>query len=201
MAPTPPTPPALAADATQADKDKAKSEDDVAINTYDRKAHEYSNALEAYRQDLTAYTQWMDDDARAAAVLTSSVLQQFASEFMGLGTVADMVAGCSFCARYSWPSFAACSIDSFVARFATFTHSSGPGPESWPGRPGAWISPRPHCTYCNMDGHTSLVARGTVIYVRRGRLLLLGCMLHLAHQGLLQLASPSRTLCGDDPQV
>jgi hypothetical protein len=32
----------------------------------------------------------MDEDARAAAVLTSSVLPQFASEFMGLPTVADM---------------------------------------------------------------------------------------------------------------
>jgi hypothetical protein len=32
----------------------------------------------------------MDDDARAAAILTSSVLPQFALEFMGLGTVTDM---------------------------------------------------------------------------------------------------------------
>jgi hypothetical protein len=32
----------------------------------------------------------MDEDARAAAVLTSSVLPQFASEFMGLPTIADM---------------------------------------------------------------------------------------------------------------
>jgi hypothetical protein len=32
----------------------------------------------------------MDEDARAAAVLTSSVLPQFASEFMGLPTVANM---------------------------------------------------------------------------------------------------------------
>ena len=32
----------------------------------------------------------MDDDARAAAVLTASVLPQFASEFMGLGTAAAM---------------------------------------------------------------------------------------------------------------
>jgi hypothetical protein len=32
----------------------------------------------------------MDEDARAAAILTSSVLPQFASEFMGLPTIADM---------------------------------------------------------------------------------------------------------------
>jgi hypothetical protein len=32
----------------------------------------------------------MDEDAHAAAVLTSSVLPQFASEFMGLPTVAHM---------------------------------------------------------------------------------------------------------------
>lgn len=55
-APTPPTPPALAFDAPQADQDKAKSADDATIVTYDRKAHEYSSALETYRLDLTAYT-------------------------------------------------------------------------------------------------------------------------------------------------
>jgi hypothetical protein len=70
--------------------DKAKSDDDAALAAYDRKAHEYSNALETYRLDLTAYTQWMDDDAPAAAVVTSSILPQFSSEFMGLGTVANM---------------------------------------------------------------------------------------------------------------
>jgi hypothetical protein len=32
----------------------------------------------------------MDEDARATAILTSSVLPQFASEFIGLPTVADM---------------------------------------------------------------------------------------------------------------
>jgi hypothetical protein len=40
----------------------------------------------------------MDEDARAAAVLTSSVLPQFAYEFMGLPTVADMWA--HLCQRY-----------------------------------------------------------------------------------------------------
>ena len=37
-----------------------------------------------------AYTQWCNDDACAAAVLTASVLPQFASEFMGLGTAPAM---------------------------------------------------------------------------------------------------------------
>jgi hypothetical protein len=63
-APTPPTPPVLATDATQADKNTAKSADDTAVAAYDQKVHEYSATLETYRLDLTAYTQWMDDDAR-----------------------------------------------------------------------------------------------------------------------------------------
>jgi hypothetical protein len=83
-------PPALVVDAPQADKDKAKSDDDAAIAAYDRKAQEYSDALETYRLDLTACTQWMDDDARVAVVLTSSVLPQFASEFMGVDIVTDI---------------------------------------------------------------------------------------------------------------
>jgi hypothetical protein len=90
MAPISPTPSVLAADASQVDKDAAKSFDDVAVAIYDKKVLEYTDALSTYRDDLTAYTQWMDDDARAAAVLTSSVLPQFASEFMGLGTVSEM---------------------------------------------------------------------------------------------------------------
>jgi hypothetical protein len=57
-------PPVLAADATQVDKDGTKSADDTATDVYDQKVHEYSVALETYRLDLTAYTQWMDDDAR-----------------------------------------------------------------------------------------------------------------------------------------
>lgn len=66
-----------------------KADDDV-VAAYDRQVQEYFAALATYRLDLTAYTHWMDDDARAAAVLTSSVLPQFASEFMGLGTIAAM---------------------------------------------------------------------------------------------------------------
>jgi hypothetical protein len=84
LAPIPPTPPVLGEDATQADKDAAES----VVAAYELKFQQYSSALETYR--LTAYTQWMDEDARAVAVLTSSVLPQFASEFMGLPTVADM---------------------------------------------------------------------------------------------------------------
>ena len=52
----------------------------------------------ACRDDLSAYTQWCNDDARVAAVLTASVLPQFASEFMGLGTVAAMWS--YLCQRY-----------------------------------------------------------------------------------------------------
>jgi hypothetical protein len=89
LAPIPPTLPVLSDDATQADKDVAESADRSVVAAYDL-LKQYSSALETYRLDLTAYTQWMDEDARAAAVLTSSVLPQFASEFMGLPTVADM---------------------------------------------------------------------------------------------------------------
>ena len=55
-----------------------------------RSVTDYDESLAAYRDDLVAYSQWVDDDARAAAVLSSSVLPQYASEFMGLGTVSDM---------------------------------------------------------------------------------------------------------------
>ena len=82
VAPVPPTPPVLAADATQTVKDAAKRADDDAITAYDRKVKEHSDDLETYRLDLTTYTQWIDDDTRAAAVLTASVLPQFALEFM-----------------------------------------------------------------------------------------------------------------------
>ncbi|XP_037479692.1 probable E3 ubiquitin ligase SUD1 [Triticum dicoccoides] len=73
-----------------ADRDAAKALDDVAIDAYDQQVSAYSDALSAYRDDLSAYTQWCNDDARAVVVLTASVLPQFASEFMGLGTVAAM---------------------------------------------------------------------------------------------------------------
>jgi hypothetical protein len=90
LAPIPPTPPILGDDATQADKDAAESADRSVVAAYELKFQQYSSALETYRLDLIAYTQWMDEDARATAVLTSSVLPQFASEFMGLTTIVDM---------------------------------------------------------------------------------------------------------------
>ena len=90
VAPTPPVPPALAADASEADRAAAKDADDLAIEAYDQQVSDYSESLSIYRDALSVYTQWCNDDARAAAVLTASVLPQFASEFMGLGTTAAM---------------------------------------------------------------------------------------------------------------
>ena len=90
VAHSPPVPPVLAADASQADKDAANDADDRAVEVYDQQVSVYSDALSIYRDELAAYTQWCNDDARAAAVLTASVLPQFASEFMGLGTAAAM---------------------------------------------------------------------------------------------------------------
>ncbi|XP_040249942.2 uncharacterized protein [Aegilops tauschii subsp. strangulata] len=91
VAPTPPpTPPALDTNASDADRAAARVAADDADAAYDQEVLDYSNALSVYRDDLAAYTQWCDDDARAATVLTSSVLPQFASEFIGLGTVFEM---------------------------------------------------------------------------------------------------------------
>ena len=87
MAPIPPTPIVLGADASQEAKDAAQSADDSVVAAYDLKFKQYSSDLEAYRHALTAYTQWVDEDARAPAVLTSSVLPQYAAEFMSLPTV------------------------------------------------------------------------------------------------------------------
>jgi hypothetical protein len=74
LAPIPPMSHVLGDDATQADKDAVESADRSDVAAYDLQFQQYSSALETYRLDLTAYTQWMDEDARAAAVLTSSVL-------------------------------------------------------------------------------------------------------------------------------
>jgi hypothetical protein len=74
LAPIPPTPPVLSDDTTQADKDAAESADRSVVAAYDLQFQQYSSALETYRLDLIAYTQWMDEDDRAAAILTSSVL-------------------------------------------------------------------------------------------------------------------------------
>jgi hypothetical protein len=74
LAPILPTPPVLHDDTTQADKDADESADRSAVAAYDLQFQQYSSALETYRLDLTAYTQWMDEDAHAVAVLTASVL-------------------------------------------------------------------------------------------------------------------------------
>ena len=96
--PTPPTLPVLAADATPEEQAAAKRADDAAVAAYDQLAQDYADALETYRLELSAYSQWTDDDARSAAVLTASVLPQFASEFMSLGTAAAMWT--HLCQRY-----------------------------------------------------------------------------------------------------
>jgi hypothetical protein len=90
VAPIPPTLVVLGDGASQEAKDAAKSADDSAVAAYELKLKQYTDDLETYWLDLATYTQWMDEDAHVAVVLTSSVLPQFASEFMGLPTVADM---------------------------------------------------------------------------------------------------------------
>ena len=73
VAPTPPpTPSAPAADASDADRAAATVAADDAAAAYDQEVLDYSNALYVYRDDLDAYTEWCDDDARAVTVLTSS---------------------------------------------------------------------------------------------------------------------------------
>lgn len=86
VAPTPPTPPVLATDASQADKDATKAADVAAVDTHAQQFLDYETALRTYRDDLSAYAQWHDDDAKTAAVLCASVLPQFSSEFVGLTT-------------------------------------------------------------------------------------------------------------------
>jgi hypothetical protein len=86
------TPPVIVADASEADRVAAKTVDDIAIDAYDQHVANFSEALSTYRDAQTAYTQWCGEDARAAAaaVLTASVLPQFASEFMALPTASEM---------------------------------------------------------------------------------------------------------------
>src|SRR3954467_14191591 len=69
VAPLPPTPIVLGADASQEAKDVAQSANDSVVAAYDLKFKQYSADLETYRHDLTAYTQWIDEDARVVAVL------------------------------------------------------------------------------------------------------------------------------------
>ena len=71
MAPTPPpVPQALADDATQAAKDAAKTAKTAADEAYEQQVLDYSGALGSYRDSLAAFTQWCDEDARAAAILS-----------------------------------------------------------------------------------------------------------------------------------
>jgi hypothetical protein len=74
VAPAPPTPPVIAADASEADRTTTKTADDDAVDAYDQQVADLSEALSTYRDAQTAYTQWCVEDARAAAVLTTSVL-------------------------------------------------------------------------------------------------------------------------------
>jgi hypothetical protein len=90
VAPVPPTPPVIAANASEADRVAAKTADDAAVDAYDQQVADFSESLSTYRDAQTAYTQWCDEDARVAAVLTASVLPQFASEFMALPTSCEM---------------------------------------------------------------------------------------------------------------
>jgi hypothetical protein len=86
----PPTPPVIAADVSEADRVAAKTADDAAIDAYDQQVADFSEALSTYRNAQTAYTQWCDEDAHVVAVLTASVLPQFASGFMALPTTSEM---------------------------------------------------------------------------------------------------------------
>ncbi|KAK1647817.1 hypothetical protein QYE76_065622 [Lolium multiflorum] len=89
--PTPPSVPhALAEDATQADRDAAKSAEAAADEAYEEQVLAYLEAISSYCDSLAIFTQWCDEDARDAAVLSQSVQLQFAYEFMNLATVADM---------------------------------------------------------------------------------------------------------------
>ena len=91
VAPTPPTPPVLSTSANQVAEDASKLDDDASVRAYDEQVLTYEEALHTYHEALSAYTQWLDDDARAAAVLTNSVQPQFAFEFLGLSTVFEML--------------------------------------------------------------------------------------------------------------
>jgi hypothetical protein len=63
VVPVPPTPPVIAADASEADRIAAKTADDAAVDAYDQQVADFSAALSTYRDAQTAYTQWCDKDA------------------------------------------------------------------------------------------------------------------------------------------
>jgi hypothetical protein len=83
VAPVPPTLSVIARDASEVNR--------IAIEAYDQKVVDFSETLSAYRDAQSAYTQWCDEDARAMAVLTASVMPEFFYEFMGLGTVSEIL--------------------------------------------------------------------------------------------------------------
>ena len=71
VAPMPPLPPpTLAVDASDAERDTPRIAADDTTATYDQHVLEYSDALSVYRDDMTAYSQWCDNDARDAVVLS-----------------------------------------------------------------------------------------------------------------------------------
>jgi hypothetical protein len=53
----PPTPPVIAADASEADRIAAKTVDDAAVDAYDQQVADFSETLSTYRDAQTAYTQ------------------------------------------------------------------------------------------------------------------------------------------------
>jgi hypothetical protein len=56
MAPVPPTPPVIAANASEADRVATKTADDAAVDAYDQQVADFSAALSTYRDAQTAYT-------------------------------------------------------------------------------------------------------------------------------------------------
>jgi hypothetical protein len=77
VAPVPPTPSIIDVDASKVDRATAKTADDAAVDAYDQQVADFSEGLSTYHDAQTAYTQWCDEDAHVAAVLTASVLPRF----------------------------------------------------------------------------------------------------------------------------
>jgi hypothetical protein len=73
VAPTPPLSLVLAADDPLSNKNAAMHADDDVVVAFEQKVLDYSTHTSTYHDDLTDYTRWCDDDAKAMAILTSSV--------------------------------------------------------------------------------------------------------------------------------
>jgi hypothetical protein len=71
-------------------KDATKSVHDVADISYQQHILGYLNALFTYRDDLHAYAQRCDDDAKTVVVLSSSSLPLFVYDFVGLNIVSKI---------------------------------------------------------------------------------------------------------------